>query len=198
MVWLFGVFLLLLLVFSAGFRKIALGLGAIVLVMGVAVFISEKVEEKRALERIALSDLGFENFLITPIGNNFTLSGRVSNGSTQHTLTDMTVSVALKDCQVVANETQDSLPAPNPGVAADTASRDNKNTPRTVSAEHQQAATPDDAGCVTIGEVVKKLSLSVPPGQARDFDNFVAVQGGTIKPIGQLKWSYSVQEIKGR
>lgn len=198
MVWLFGVVLILLLVFSAGFRKIALGLGGIVLAMGVAVFVFDKVEEKRALERIPLSDLLFENFLITPIGNNFTLSGRVNNRSNEFTLTHLTVAVALKDCQVVALGAQGSLPVQNPTVTTDSTTRVDKNKPQTAQAEHQQAARPDDAQCVTIGEVVKKLSLSVPPGQARDFDNFVAVQGGTIKPIGQLKWSYSVQEIKGR
>lgn len=198
MAWLFGVVLILMLVFSAGFRKLALGLGTIVLVMGIVVYASEAIEEKRALDRIPLSELGFESFLITPVGNNFTLSGRVNNLSTQYTLTDMTVAVALKDCQVVANDAQDSRQDPNSNVAADTASRTDKNRPQTAQALHQQAALPGDTGCVTIGEVVKKLFLSVPPGQARDFDNFVAVQGNVIKPKGQLKWSYSVQEIKGR
>lgn len=198
MVWLFGIVFVLLLVFSAGFRKLALGLGGIVLVMGIAVFVSDEIEEKRALERIPLSDLGFENFLITPMGNNFTLSGRVNNRSNEFTLTDLTVSVALKDCPVVAQDAEGSQSGQNLGAATQGATRVAPNKPQTASAEHQQAVQADDAPCVTIGEVVKKLSLSVPPGQARDFDNFVAVQGSVIKPRGDLKWSFSVQAIKGR
>jgi hypothetical protein len=198
MAWLFGVVLVLLLVFSAGFRKLALGLAGIVLVMGIAVFVNDEIEEKRALERIPLGDLGFENFLITPIGNNFTLSGRVNNRSTQYTLTGMTVAVALKDCQIQANEEPNALLGQNPIVTAGSGGRVDRNRPQTVSAEHQQNAPADDTQCVTIGEVVQKLPLTVPPGQARDFDNFVAVQGSVIKPRGHLKWSYSVRDIKGR
>jgi hypothetical protein len=198
MAWLFGVVLVLLLVFSAGFRKLALGLAGIVLVMGIAVFVNDEIEEKRALERIPLGDLGFENFLITPIGNNFTLSGRVNNRSTQYTLTGMTVAVALKDCQIQANEEPNAPSGQNPSVAAGSGGRVNRSKPQTASAEHQQNAPADDTQCVTIGEVVQKLPLTVPPGQARDFDNFVAVQGSVIKPRGQLKWSYSVRDIKGR
>lgn len=51
--------------------------------------------------------------------------------------------------------------------------------------------------CITIGERNEDLFLSVPPGQARDFEESVYFSGGPLNPKGHLEWNYSVSQIRG-
>lgn len=51
--------------------------------------------------------------------------------------------------------------------------------------------------CITIGESNETLYLSVPHGQARDFDEAVYFSDGILNPKGHLEWNYSVSQIKG-
>lgn len=51
--------------------------------------------------------------------------------------------------------------------------------------------------CITIGESNETVYLNIPPGQARDFGEFVFFSGGGFKPNGRLEWNYSVLQIKG-
>ena len=51
--------------------------------------------------------------------------------------------------------------------------------------------------CITIGESNETVYVTVPPGQARDFDESVYFSGGVLKPKGHLQWNYSVSQTKG-
>jgi hypothetical protein len=51
--------------------------------------------------------------------------------------------------------------------------------------------------CITIGESNETAYLNIPPGQARDFEEFVYFSGGGLKPKGRLEWDYSVLKVKG-
>lgn len=51
--------------------------------------------------------------------------------------------------------------------------------------------------CITIGESNETMYITVPPGQARDFDESVYFPGENINPKGHLAWNYSVSQIKG-
>jgi len=51
--------------------------------------------------------------------------------------------------------------------------------------------------CITIGENNETAYLTVPPGQARDFDESVYFSGGSLNPKGHLEWNYSISQIKG-
>ena len=50
--------------------------------------------------------------------------------------------------------------------------------------------------CVTIGESREALYLTIPPGQARDFEAQIYFTGGGLKPKGRLDWAWSVAEIR--
>lgn len=51
-------------------------------------------------------------------------------------------------------------------------------------------------GCVVIGEIDEFLSLNIPPGQARDFEESVYLYGDKMKPKGRLVWGYHVDYTK--
>jgi hypothetical protein len=149
---------LVLLVVSAGFRKLALGLVVIALVGGaIATFYSYE-EEKESLTRIPASQVGLENMQLNPNYGGYKLSGRIKNNSGQFTLNRIVLAVTMQDCG---------------GEAA-------------------------AQNCVTIAESQTSPFLTIPPGQARDFQETVYFSGGTLKPKGRLDWRYSVSQTRGK
>jgi hypothetical protein len=66
-----------------------------------------------------------------------------------------------------------------------------------VKVEDCPAATPT-AGCVTIGEGRVGIAPTIPPGQARDFDELVAFDKASPTARGQMKWSYTIDSIHAR
>lgn len=54
------------------------------------------------------------------------------------------------------------------------------------------------ASCVTIGEGTMSYSSPVPPGQARDFNEYVSFDNASFKPTGNLVWTYAVDRLKGK
>ncbi len=51
--------------------------------------------------------------------------------------------------------------------------------------------------CETVGQTVDTMYVSVPPGQARDLNEFVSFSGlGTAR--GEHQWNYEVVEILGK
>jgi hypothetical protein len=55
----------------------------------------------------------------------------------------------------------------------------------------------EPAGCETVGEVDESIYLSVPPGQARDLDEFVDFSG-LGQPRGKHQWDYQLLEVSGK
>jgi hypothetical protein len=87
MKWLIGIVVLVLLVVSVRFRKFVLGLVAVGAAVGGVVYLINEHEESRSLSRIPVSQLTFENVMLTPDYSGYKISGRVKNTSAQFTLT---------------------------------------------------------------------------------------------------------------
>jgi hypothetical protein len=52
-----------------------------------------------------------------------------------------------------------------------------------------------EKSCITIGEKGVFLSLTIPPGQARDFHEKISFYGNTMIPKGKLVWHYDINYI---
>lgn len=236
MAWNFGSTALFSKVFSSGFRKIALGLACLSFIAGGVIYVAGVIEEQRSLKRIQVSELVFENLLLTPLGSNFTLTGRVKNNSPTHTLAELSVAIKLKDCFVGIMSPEEWLASKLLNTSADYSAWIAKNSEKRGTPEYEtvakayelakssesstryaelakqyggtishppsiasEATTKNlDSSCVIIGEIGHGLTLSVPPGQARDFEDFIGLQGQSIKPKGKFEWSYSAVEIRGK
>lgn len=59
---------------------------------------------------------------------------------------------------------------------------------------------PAEAGapCVTIGETAVTVNASVPPEQARDFEEQMSFERAALKPRGRMVWHYTVQAVRAR
>lgn len=51
--------------------------------------------------------------------------------------------------------------------------------------------------CVIIGESSAYIFKNIPPGQARELDEYVSFGGAPVSARGDLEWEYSLVEIKG-
>jgi hypothetical protein len=98
MILLFGIVVLVLLVFSAGFRRFAL----IAVVIGAGVigllFMNSASESKASHSRIPAADLQFDNVRLSSEYGSYSISGRVVNKSTQYTLEDAELFITVQDC----------------------------------------------------------------------------------------------------
>jgi hypothetical protein len=155
--WLVGIVVLILLVVSAGFRSFVVGLIAIAMAIGGAVYLYNEHEEKQALSRIPLSKLAFEDVSLKTEYGSHKMTGRLKNMSARYTLTNVTFVVTMRDC-------------------VDAASSKN---------------------CIIIGESDEAMYVSIPPGQARDFDEYIYFPR-TLKAKNQLQWDYRVTGTKGK
>jgi hypothetical protein len=99
MAWLAGIVVLLLLVFSAGFRKAA-GVVAVVLGLIVVIFVAnQRQSKKEARERIPASELEFDGMTLTTEYGSHKIGGRIKNNSQKYTLTAIGITVTLQDCE---------------------------------------------------------------------------------------------------
>jgi hypothetical protein len=98
MFWLFGIAVLVLLVFSAGFRKFAL----IAAVLGAAavslLYMNSASESKASHSRISAGDLQFDNVRLSSPYGSYSISGRMTNKSAKYTLTDAQLLITAQDC----------------------------------------------------------------------------------------------------
>lgn len=157
MVWLVGGAIFILLVASAGFRKLALGLVAMGVAVAAVIFVYSEREDSRSLSRIPIAEVVFENAVVKLDKSSYKISGRVKNNSPKFTLTQLDFIVTLQDC----------------------------------------AGASTSQNCITIGESNQSLYITIPPGQARDFDEFVNPSGGALNPKGRLRWQFSISQTKG-
>lgn len=98
MKWLIGIVVLVLLVVSVRFRKFVLGLVALGAAVGGVVYLMKEREESRSLSRIPVSQLTFENVMLTPDYSGYKISGRIKNTSAQFTLKEVRYIVTMQDC----------------------------------------------------------------------------------------------------
>jgi hypothetical protein len=98
MAWLAAIVVLLLLVFSTGFRKVAAVVAA-VLTAAIAIFIlvhEQSQREARAL--IPFSDVDLREIKLQPESFGYKLVGRIKNNSPSYTLTGLALKIVLEDC----------------------------------------------------------------------------------------------------
>jgi len=86
MVWVIGLIVLILLIVSAWFRKVAVSVIIVTGVVGSLIYVLNEREEERALSRISLAELDFENVALKPSYSGYKLSGRIKNNSQEFTL----------------------------------------------------------------------------------------------------------------
>jgi hypothetical protein len=101
MAWLAAIVVLLLLVFSSGFRKLA-AIAAALIAAVVAIFISvheQSQREARAL--IPPSEVELQDIKLHSDGGSYKLLGRIRNNSPSYTLTGLSLKIILHDCDSV-------------------------------------------------------------------------------------------------
>src|SRR4249920_2889888 len=98
MVWLAVTAVLLLLVYSAGFRKFALGLLAVLVVIVVVAILYEENKQSRALTLISPQEVQLDNLRLSSEGSyRRQLTGRIKNNSLRYTLRSVDVKITLRD-----------------------------------------------------------------------------------------------------
>jgi hypothetical protein len=99
MAWLVGIAVVLLLIYSSGFRKAALGI-VLVGAIGIGIIVLYTQESKReARERIPVGDLELSDISLKQQYGSYTIVGRIKNNSHQYTLTGLGLSVVFEDCE---------------------------------------------------------------------------------------------------
>jgi hypothetical protein len=215
---------LVLLVFSRGFRIVALGLVALLIAAYAIIELDDQRDEHLARSRIPVSQLVFDNVALEPQeyagGHSYKLSGRVKNNSQKYTLNEVTLVATMRDCPTEA-QLSDSLRLANSvgnydearQIAEKIKQRQRFEALSRADAEGnsdeairqaeliQQAidagAPLDEGYCVAIGEKTVNIYADVPPGQARGFNESVSFEGA-LAPKGQLTWGYVVSETSGQ
>ena len=97
---------LILVVFAAGYRKVALGVAASALAVGGLLYMHNREEEHRALTRIPKSELVLENVTLSPYVGNYRIAGRITNSSAKFSVKQIDIVVTVQDCPRVAAEEQ--------------------------------------------------------------------------------------------
>ncbi|MBC6961814.1 MAG: hypothetical protein DWB48_03500 [Nitrosomonas sp.] len=98
MVWVIGLIVLILLIVSAWFRKVAVSVIIVTGVVGSLIYVLNEREEERALSRIPLAELDFENVALKPSYSGYKLSGRIKNNSQEFTLKQVNLLITMRDC----------------------------------------------------------------------------------------------------
>lgn len=98
MVWVIGLIVLILLIVSAWFRKVAVSVIIVTGVVGSLIYVLNEREEERALSRISLAELDFENVALKPSYSGYKLSGRIKNNSQEFTLKQVNLLITMRDC----------------------------------------------------------------------------------------------------
>ncbi|WP_350283762.1 hypothetical protein [Nitrosomonas sp.] len=98
MIWIIGFIVLILLVISAWFRKVAVSVIIVTGIVGSLVYFLNEREEERALSRIPLAELDFENVTLKPNYSGYKLSGRIKNNSQEFTLKQVNLLIIMQDC----------------------------------------------------------------------------------------------------
>jgi hypothetical protein len=94
-----AIVVLLLLVFSAGFRKAAGVLVAVAAIIIGIVILNQRQSEREARERIPQSQLDFNDMILQTQYGSQKLTGRIKNNSHQYTLAGVALTITFEDCE---------------------------------------------------------------------------------------------------
>ena len=99
MAWLIGfAALVVVAVFAAGHRKLALGLAAGALAIGGLLYLHYRGEEQQALNRIPKSELVLENVTLKPYISSYRIAGQITNNSLKFSVKQIDIVVTVRDC----------------------------------------------------------------------------------------------------
>jgi hypothetical protein len=100
MLWLLAPLVLALLVFVAGFRKIALGVLIATAIAGASIYLLTEQTQQRAETRIPASEIALENVAVRQTFDaSYELTGRLKNGSSTYQVQGISLNVKLRDCR---------------------------------------------------------------------------------------------------
>jgi len=126
------------------------------------------IEAEAARKRIPIARIDLVDMRMGTEGSFVSLTGRVRNNDSLHTLTGLELRLRVFDCR--------------PNVAGATAST------RPSSAEPV---------CDTVGDTTETISTNVPPGQARDFDESVWFRDLQTSRVKRT-WNYELLSVSGQ
>ncbi len=99
MKWLAIIIVLILLMVSVRFRKLAVILVLVGALVGLLIWQFQDYEENKSRNRILPSELILKNVLIKPSNSHFEMTGRIINNSDQYTLKGMQLKMSAEDCK---------------------------------------------------------------------------------------------------
>lgn len=99
MEWLVGIVVLVLLIFSGKFRKVAFGIAAVIAVgMGLIVLYTQE-SKRESRDRIPKSEIEFQDIRLQNDHGIYRIFGRIKNNSRHYTLTRLGMKFSFEDCE---------------------------------------------------------------------------------------------------
>ena len=132
----------------------------------------KQAERRAARERIGQSEIELVDLTLQPsygIGS-YKLLGRVRNRSARYTLIELRLRLTMSDCEATKYDFS-MIDAPGRPV--------------------------DPSVCEVVSQTEDTARMQVPPGQARDLDEFVSFSD-LHNARGKHQWKYEIVEILGR
>ena len=98
MAWLAATIVILLLIYSGRFRKVAVALAAVLAVSVVVIYLYMQDSKIQTRSLIAESDLDFQDITLQPDYTGYKITGRIKNNSRQYTMTAVGLNISFDDC----------------------------------------------------------------------------------------------------
>lgn len=96
--WLIAIVILLLLLYSARFRKFAAVAIAVVAAIGGYFYFQDKHEQAESLTRIGPSEIILDGVRLNQSYGSYGISGRVTNKSPRYTISQLALKITFQDC----------------------------------------------------------------------------------------------------
>ena len=98
MKWLAGIMILILLIVSVRFRKLAGSLVLLGLVVGLLIWQYQEYEKNKSKNRISPSELVLKNISFKPSNSHYEMTLRIINNSQKFTLNGIQLKITAKEC----------------------------------------------------------------------------------------------------
>ncbi len=98
MAWLAAIIVILLLIYSGRFRKVAVALVAALVVGVVVIYLYMQDSKRQTRSLIAESELDFQDIKLQTDYAGYKIIGRIKNNSHQYTLTAVGLNISFDDC----------------------------------------------------------------------------------------------------
>jgi len=100
MLWLIGPIVVVVLVFLAGYQKVALGLLVASVIAGGLIYQRREQTQDHATTRISVSEIALESISLRPTFDaSYELTGRIKNNSETYRIDGVHFNVAVSDCR---------------------------------------------------------------------------------------------------